>query len=118
MKPGTRVVSHMWDMGEWEPDETFQSGASEGFLWIVPAPVAGRWTLREEDGSWWGDVTLTQRFQRVGGTLTLRGGTQPLLGAYVERRDVRLHVRRSVRRRTHACARRSTATRSRATSGS
>ena len=83
MKPGTRVVSHMWDMGEWEPDETFRSGASEGFLWIVPAPVAGRWTLREEDGRWWGDVTLTQRFQRVGGTLTLRGGTQPLLGAYV-----------------------------------
>ena len=83
MKPGTRVVSHMWDMGEWEPDETFHSGASDGFLWVVPAPVAGRWTLREEDGSWWGDVTLTQRFQRVGGTLTLRGGTQPLLGAYV-----------------------------------
>ena len=83
MKPGTRVVSHMWDMGEWEPDETFHSGASEGFLWVVPAQVAGRWTLREEDGSWWGDVTLTQRFQRVGGTLTLRGGTQPLLGAYV-----------------------------------
>ena len=83
MKPGTRVVSHMWDMGEWEPDEAFKSDGSEGFLWIVPAQVAGRWTLREEDGSWWGDVTLTQRFQRVGGTLTLRGGTQPLLGAYV-----------------------------------
>ncbi len=83
MKPGTRVVSHMWDMGEWEPDEAFATDGSDGFLWIVPAPVAGRWTLREADGTWYGDLDLAQRFQRVGGTLTMRGGTQPLLGAFV-----------------------------------
>ena len=31
-----------------------------------------------------GELALTQRFQRVGGTLTLRGSEQPVLGAYVE----------------------------------
>lgn len=84
MKAGTRVVSHAWDMGEWEPDATARIGESEAFLWIVPARVEGRWTLRDERGFLTGDLELTQRFQRVGGTLTLRGKAQPVLGAYVD----------------------------------
>jgi SAM-dependent methyltransferase len=84
MKPGTRVVSHAWDMGEWEPDATSRIGESEAFLWIVPARVQGRWSLRGEGGFFAGKLELTQQFQRVGGTLTLRGKAQPLLGAYVE----------------------------------
>jgi SAM-dependent methyltransferase len=84
MKPGTRVVSHAWDMGEWEPDATQRLGDNEGFLWIVPAQVEGRWTLRDANEFFSGELALTQRFQRVGGTLTLRGNVQPVLGAYVE----------------------------------
>jgi SAM-dependent methyltransferase len=84
MKPGTRVVSHMWDMGEWEPDEAVVQGESEAFLWVVPAPVAGRWVLRDPGGGGWeAEARITQIFQRIGGTLTLKGKTQPLLGAYV-----------------------------------
>jgi SAM-dependent methyltransferase len=82
MKPGTRVVSHMWDMGEWEPDETVVQGESEAFLWVVPAPVAGRWTLRTQEG-WEAEARVSQLFQRIGGTLSIKGRTQPLLGAYV-----------------------------------
>ena len=82
MKPGTRVVSHMWDMGEWEPDEAFVVGEGEAFLWIVPARVAGRWTLRDDRG-FAAEADIVQEFQRIGGTLTVRGKTQPLLGAYV-----------------------------------
>jgi SAM-dependent methyltransferase len=82
MKPGTRIVSHMWDMGEWEPDDAFKVEASEAFLWVVPAQVAGRWQVRDDRG-WEGELRLTQEFQRIGGTLTLRGKAQPLLGAYV-----------------------------------
>ena len=84
MKPGTRIVSHLWDMGEWEPDDTLHAGESEAFLWIVPAEVAGRWMLSEERSRWEAVVEITQRFQRIGGTLTIRGATQPLLGAYVQ----------------------------------
>ena len=84
MKPGTRVVSHAWDMGEWEPDALQRLGDSEAFLWVVPARVEGRWAVRDEAGFFTGELALTQRFQRVGGTLTQRGNVQPLLGAYVE----------------------------------
>jgi hypothetical protein len=71
-------------MGEWEPDATSRIGESETFLWIVPARVEGRWSLRDESGFFAGDLELTQQFQRVGGTLTLRGKAQPVLGAYVD----------------------------------
>lgn len=84
MKPGTRVVSHAWDMGEWEPDLTTRHGDSEAFLWIVPARVEGRWAVRDERGFFNGELAMTQRFQRVGGTLTQNGSAQPLLGSYVE----------------------------------
>src|SRR5262249_20165132 len=68
LKPGTRVVSHAWDMGEWEPDATERIGDGEAFLWIVPARVGGRWTVRDEADFISGELTLTQQFQRVGGT--------------------------------------------------
>lgn len=83
MAPGTRVVSHMWDMGEWEPDEAFRVEDSEAFLWTVPARVDGRWTLADENRFLEGELELVQRFQRIGGTLTIRGATQTLLGAFV-----------------------------------
>lgn len=82
LKPGTRIVSHMWDMGEWEPDEAFATDGSEAFMWIVPARVAGRWKLRD-DRFFEGEVELVQFFQRIGGTVTVKGKTQPITGAYV-----------------------------------
>ncbi len=83
MKPGTRVVSHLWDMGEWEPDEVIRSSESEAFLWIVPADVAGRWRWKDDKGFVDAEIALAQQFQRIGGTITMRGQSQPLLGAYV-----------------------------------
>ena len=83
MRPGTRVVSHAFHMGEWEPDETFSVDNRDAFYWIVPVNVQGRWTLREDSNGWEGAVDLTQRFQRVGGTMLIKNKTQPLLGAYV-----------------------------------
>ena len=55
MRPGSRVVSHEWDMGDWRPDETLLVPSPEKphgtnrenkvMLWVIPAPVAGRWRL-------------------------------------------------------------------------
>jgi SAM-dependent methyltransferase len=84
MTPGTRVVSHQWDMGEWEADATLRAAGSEAFLWIVPAPVGGRWLLAADDDRFQAEIEIVQQFQRIGGTLTIRGRTQPLLGAYIE----------------------------------
>jgi SAM-dependent methyltransferase len=79
MKPGTRIVSHQFNMRDWEPDETLNEAYRDAFLWIVPAPVAGRWAFKEERGEWNGTVDLAQAFQRVGGTLAVGGKVQPLL---------------------------------------
>lgn len=79
MRPGTRIVSHQFNMRDWEPDESINEAFREAFLWIVPAPVAGRWSLKEERGEWNATVDLTQAFQRVGGSLAVSGRTQPLL---------------------------------------
>ena len=66
MKPGTRVVSHVFRMGDWEPDGTAKTGSSEIYLWVVPAKVAGRWRIDVRDGGTF-EVALDQRYQRVTG---------------------------------------------------
>jgi SAM-dependent methyltransferase len=83
MKPGTRVVSHQFHMGEWEPDETLKVEFRDAYLWIVPANVAGTWSLRETRGNVEASVNIVQQFQRIGGTSTAGGKTQPLLGPVV-----------------------------------
>jgi hypothetical protein len=80
MKPGTRVVSHAFTMGDWEPDETMQHEYSRAYYWMVPAQVSGDWVLTGLEG---GPVRLkmNQTFQHIGGTMTRGGTTQALMGA-------------------------------------
>jgi precorrin-6B methylase 2 len=68
LKPGTRIVSNSFTMGEWQADE--EASVKEGcstyctaLLWIVPAKVEGTWQLPQ------GELTLKQEFQRISGTL-------------------------------------------------
>ncbi|KNY11003.1 RNA methyltransferase [Achromobacter piechaudii] len=68
LKPGTRVVSNTFRMGDWEPDasETVTKDCSTyctALLWIVPAKVEGKW---EVDGQ---TLRLTQRYQQLSGKL-------------------------------------------------
>ena len=84
MKPGTRVTSHQFDMGDWEPDQHLKVEYRDAFVWIVPAAVGGEWALKDDRGSFSGTLNLVQRYQRVGGTLALGGKTQPLLGAWMD----------------------------------
>ena len=81
MKPGTRVASHAFNMGDWEPDEYMSVEARDGYLWYVPANVEGTWAFREETFGTEGTVALVQHYQRIGGTITIGGKTQPVLGA-------------------------------------
>ena len=81
MPPGTRIVSHAFSMQEWEPDQTSTVGAGSAFMWIVPAKVAGEWDIQDLEGAAPGRLTLHQSFQQIGGTMTVAGVTQPLLGA-------------------------------------
>jgi SAM-dependent methyltransferase len=73
MKPGTRVVSNSFDMGDWTPDEDINLSKDcdrfcTAHFWIVPAKVQGTWKLPD------GELTLKQDFQMLSGTAKI-GGT-------------------------------------------
>jgi precorrin-6B methylase 2 len=80
LKPGTRVVSNTFTMGEWKADQTFtveqgcETSWCTALLWIVPAQVAGSYQTPQ------GEVTLKQEFQLLHGTLRANGRTVPLEG--------------------------------------
>ena len=88
LKPGTRIVSHDWDMGDWKPDRTtvvpvpnkvvgFEK-SSKIHLWTIPARVDGLWCaaglLRGAS------IRLTQKYQTFEGVLGWRDRTRDLVG--------------------------------------
>jgi len=80
LKPGTRIVSNTFDMGEWMADET--ATVSEGcisyctaYLWIVPANVEGTWKLPKKE-----ELTIKQNFQMITGTLKSGNASMPVEG--------------------------------------
>jgi len=80
MKPGTRVASHQFTMGDWEADETNEVEYRSAYLWIVPARVDGTWALKDAAGATT-TVNLTQTFQKISGDVVSGAGRQPLVGA-------------------------------------
>jgi hypothetical protein len=68
LKPGTRIVSHDFDLGDWQPDGR-STVRKNVFLWIVPARVDGRWrvTLALPAGERSYDLELRQKFQEIDG---------------------------------------------------
>jgi hypothetical protein len=67
LRPGTRIASNTFTMGDWEPDARAEASSCTSWCtalaWVVPAKVAGSWQL---DGQ---TLTLTQEYQMVSGTL-------------------------------------------------
>ena len=88
MRPGTRVLSNSFSMGDWEPDQVIRAGTHTGYFWTVPATVAGLWSLQGLAPQGPAVLQLSQRHQRVGGTLTWGGQTQALLGARLNGADL------------------------------
>jgi SAM-dependent methyltransferase len=82
LKPGTRIVSHDYDLGDWRPDRT-STIRKKVFLWIVPAQVAGRWQIRLAlpPIERLIEVEFTQRYQEVSGSARLNGVPAPIWGA-------------------------------------
>ena len=68
LAPGSRVVSHDFDMGDWRPDRVQRvRGPNRDhrlYLWLVPADVAGVWRMRLGDRE--ALLNLTQRYQMLG----------------------------------------------------
>jgi ubiquinone/menaquinone biosynthesis C-methylase UbiE len=73
LKPGTRVVSHSFDMGTWKPDIHHEAGHRQVFMWIVPAKVAGRW--QGQIGAENLGLDLQQEYQYLKGSAQAAGRT-------------------------------------------
>lgn len=83
MKPGTRVVSNTFRMGDWQPDETATvtdqcQNWCTALLWIVPAKVEGSWKLGNRD------LKLSQQYQMLTGTL----GQSPISDARLKGNEI------------------------------
>jgi hypothetical protein len=77
LKPGTRIVSNTFRMGDWEPDQTAEVGCNAwctAHLWIVPARVEGKWKTPQ------GELALRQKYQTFSGTLNTDGRAVPVSG--------------------------------------
>jgi SAM-dependent methyltransferase len=77
LKPGIRVVSNSFNMGDWTADETadVREGCTsycKAFLWIVPAKVEGVWRWPQAE------LKLEQKYQIVSGTLKSKSGTRKI----------------------------------------
>lgn len=64
LTPGTRIVSHTFDMGDWLPDERSYAAGAQIYKWIVPANVAGVWQWQAGEQQHF-SVALTQTFQQL-----------------------------------------------------
>ncbi len=94
LKPGTRIVSHDWDMGDWLPDETRSVDApdkrigrekrSQLHLWVVPARLDGLWC-----GPRGAALRLAQAFQRIEGSLVAGDGSAVGLAGRVDGNELR-----------------------------
>lgn len=85
MKPGTRIVSHAFDMGDWEPDQRDTVDGKNVFFWIVPAKVEGKWTL---DGAQKMTLELSQQYQMVGGKAEIDGKSVNVTGGRLRGADI------------------------------
>ena len=86
MKPGTRIVANTFGIADWEPDEMATVEPCQrwctALLWIVPARVGGTWLTPK------GELTLTQRFQLISGTL----GKEPIEGGRLRGEEISFTV--------------------------
>jgi len=91
LRPGTRIVSHDFDMAQWEPDaalvipvpeKSYGAAESQVYLWIVPANAAGTWegSVSADRGTTEFRAEIEQTFQMVSGTARL-GATAGRLSA-------------------------------------
>jgi precorrin-6B methylase 2 len=81
LRPGSRVVSQNFDMGDWEADSVVKVrgrnfGETPVHLWVIPASVAGTWNVQLDEGGSAPtrfELSLSQRYQSVTGSSEARG---------------------------------------------
>lgn len=87
MKPGIRVSSHQFDMGDWKPDEVSDIGGRRAYFWLVPARVEGDWKLAFPGRDY--TLSLRQEYQVISGHLSPGPGQMGLRDAVLSGANIR-----------------------------
>jgi hypothetical protein len=77
--PGTRIVSHQFDLGDWEPDETVEVEGRKAYLWVVPAAVQGTWRVAVPGENF--RLRFERRYQKLSASGERDGKRLHVLGA-------------------------------------
>lgn len=91
MRPGARVVSHDFNMGDWRPDQTQRVGTATVNLWIVPARIHGRWTMNV--GGQRATLIVNQRYQQFTGAVTVNDQSTRIEQGRINANSIRFIVR-------------------------
>jgi len=101
LKPGSKIVSHMWEMGKWKPDMMLKAYHTTVYLWVVPAQVEGNWQvmLRNEKGSREYTLAIKQDFQKIRATLSDEKRRYSVEDTNLQGSDIAIKVSDAVRGR-------------------
>jgi hypothetical protein len=88
LAPGTRVVSHQYDLADWKPDQSLEIQGRHVHLWVVPARVDGVWDFRDSEGATF-TADLHQAFGTLSGEVTRGGVHQALRSATLHGLELR-----------------------------
>lgn len=89
LQPGTRVVSHAFDLGDWQPDKSQE----QVYLWIVPANISGKWNFESQGQKGApSELDLKQKFQKVSGTVSVEGKARQIRSAELDGNNLRLTI--------------------------
>ena len=109
LKPGTRIVSHEFDMDDWQPEERvrvpvpdkpYGPPSSDVLLWIIPADASGSWRWRTGDAAKEDFMTLRQRFQMLEGDGTIGGRAARITAGRMRGEEVRFTLETDIDGRT------------------
>lgn len=92
LRPGTRVVSHAFNMGDWKPDAVRELGTAKIYKWIVPARVEGAWEWEDTDGRTY-RIDLQQQYQEVNGHASIDDAPADLESAVLDGHELTITIR-------------------------
>lgn len=104
LKPGSRVVSHDFDMAAWKPDarvtvpvpgKPYGPPSSDAYLWIMPANAAGTWRWRAADGVEY-ELTVLQTYQMLEGKAAIGGRPGRVEGGRMRGDEISLMLTREI----------------------
>lgn len=92
LEPGTRVVSHSFNMGEWKPDSTTkvqpEAGSSNRsiYFWVIPARVEGDWSWQVNGQQY--ALSASQQYQQPSFSLSSGGSSWTISDAKINGKRV------------------------------